>query len=142
MITTEYERGQRLGAATIHESCFKCGISFAMPEAFYRVKLNDHSKFFCPNGHDQVYCEGKSEVQIEREKREAAEQQSRWNSNRADRIELERQAEARSHAATKGHLTRNRKRIAGGACPCCNRSFGDLARHMASKHPDYAEPRQ
>lgn len=30
------------------------------------------------------------------------------------------------------------RRIAAGVCPCCRRSFTDLARHMSSQHPDYA----
>lgn len=48
-------------------------------------------------------------------------------------------AEERSHAATRGHLTRTKKRGGHGVCPCCNRTFQQLARHMKSKHPDYAE---
>ena len=28
------------------------------------------------------------------------------------------------------------KRIHAGVCPCCNRSFPNLQRHMAAKHPD------
>lgn len=39
---------------------------------------------------------------------------------------------------TKGVVTRTRNRIANGVCPCCDRSFTNLQRHMASKHPDYA----
>lgn len=49
------------------------------------------------------------------------------------------EAERRAHAATKGQLTKTRKRVAGGVCPCCNRSFVNLGRHMAGQHPDYAE---
>ena len=29
--------------------------------------------------------------------------------------------------------------VSGGACPCCNRSFENLARHMATKHKDYVK---
>jgi hypothetical protein len=29
--------------------------------------------------------------------------------------------------------------VANGVCPCCNRTFQNLARHMAGKHPDYEE---
>lgn len=28
-------------------------------------------------------------------------------------------------------------RAQGGACPCCNRTFADMARHMKTKHPDF-----
>jgi hypothetical protein len=30
-----------------------------------------------------------------------------------------------------------RKRAAAALCPCCNRSFVQLRRHLASQHPDY-----
>lgn len=29
-----------------------------------------------------------------------------------------------------------KKRVQGGACPCCNRHFVQLERHMATKHPE------
>jgi hypothetical protein len=31
-----------------------------------------------------------------------------------------------------------KKRAVAGVCPCCNRHFRELERHMASKHPKYA----
>lgn len=31
-------------------------------------------------------------------------------------------------------------RAANGVCPCCNRTFKQLAAHMSSQHPKYAEP--
>lgn len=34
---------------------------------------------------------------------------------------------------------RLRRRTAAGVCPCCNRSFVQLARHMKTKHPDHVE---
>ncbi len=33
-----------------------------------------------------------------------------------------------------------RERIVSGVCPCCNRTFQNLARHIAGQHPDFAEP--
>ncbi len=36
-------------------------------------------------------------------------------------------------------MTKVKKRAANGVCPCCNRTFSDLARHMKAKHPDFAE---
>ena len=48
-------------------------------------------------------------------------------------------AEERSHSATRGHVTRQKKRAAAGVCPCCNRTFKQLARHMERKHPNYTK---
>jgi hypothetical protein len=30
------------------------------------------------------------------------------------------------------------KRVGNGVCPCCNRTFEDLARHMKVKHREYS----
>lgn len=30
-------------------------------------------------------------------------------------------------------------RVSAGTCPCCNRSFKQLAAHMKNKHPDYVD---
>ena len=49
------------------------------------------------------------------------------------------EAEA-SLQATKGVVTRLKKRAIAGVCPCCNRTFQQLAAHMAHKHPDYKQP--
>ena len=49
-----------------------------------------------------------------------------------------KEAAQRQASAFKGVVTRTKNRIAGGACPCCNRTFQNLARHMATKHSDYA----
>lgn len=51
----------------------------------------------------------------------------------------ERNAAQRALRATKGRLTKTKKRIANGVCPCCNRHFVNLERHMTGKHPDYTK---
>jgi ssDNA-binding Zn-finger/Zn-ribbon topoisomerase 1 len=92
----------------------------------------------CPNGHSW-YFTGKSELDSTKE---ALERERRIAANRLVRLEAERrntERERRSHAATKGHQTRLKKRIAGGACPCCNRTFVNLERHMSGQHPDFVK---
>lgn len=39
--------------------------------------------------------------------------------------------------AEKGAKTKLKKRIAKGACPCCNRHFVNLQRHIEGQHPEY-----
>lgn len=39
--------------------------------------------------------------------------------------------------ATKGVVTRLSKRASAGTCPCCNRTFKQLAAHMATKHQTF-----
>jgi hypothetical protein len=113
---------------TVHR-CGSCGIVFAFEEDFDTTRRRDHSSWYCPNGHSFSYTgpsdveKLRSELEEERQRRKAAR----------DLLDHEQ----RSHAATRGHLTRTKKRIAAGVCPCCNRSFAQLSRHIATQHPDY-----
>lgn len=40
--------------------------------------------------------------------------------------------------AEKAAKTRLKNRVGKGVCPCCNRTFLDLQRHMQLKHPSFA----
>jgi DNA repair exonuclease SbcCD ATPase subunit len=56
--------------------------------------------------------------------------------------ELRRQRERveaaeRRGAAARGQVTKIKNRIGHGVCPCCNRTFENLHRHMASQHPTF-----
>ena len=96
-------------------------------------QLNDrhhekHSDFYCPNGHCLVWNQ---ETEAEKLKREL-----RWE---RDRLASERAradgAEA-SLRATKGHVTRLRKRVLDGECPLCGQHLRDVARHVKRVHSD------
>ncbi len=105
----------------VSEQCCNCGIIFSMPEAFRNQCKDDNTKYFyCPNGHSQHFAQStadKLQKQLDREKAEHAR-------------ELERALEQ------KREVERQLKRIHKGTCPCCNRSFENLAKHMKTKHPE------
>lgn len=103
------------------EQCWVCGIFFAMPSTLQRKKAEDGSGFYCPNGHHLAY--GKSRVQVLEER--LAEQM------RVSTRETERAVRAEKS------LSKITKRINNGVCPCCQRTFKQLARHMKCKHPGY-----
>jgi len=113
------------------ETCCTCGVPFGIESDHQRHLRNTGASFYCPNGHKQHYTDTQDEKIRRLEQRLAAEAGNRRHLN--EQFERER----RRHAATKGQLTKTRKRVSGGVCPCCNRSFVDLARHMAGQHPDY-----
>lgn len=46
--------------------CYSCAVEFHVPKVFDDNRRQDHGKFFCPNGHSQVYL-GKTEVEKLRE---------------------------------------------------------------------------
>ena len=53
----------------------------------------------------------------------------------AESAEAEAKAEQARIKAEKE--TKRLKRLAsGGVCPCCNRTFSNMARHMRSQHPE------
>lgn len=118
--------------------CGKCELQFGMPQAFYNARRADHATWYCPAGHPRVFT-GKSEEEKQRDRAEALE---RRLANREEDLRSERAAhkltEHRRRAA-KGQLTKTKKRVANGVCPCCNRTFADLGRHMSGQHPDYVE---
>lgn len=111
------------------EECCVCGVMFAMPDSLRTQRVDDKKPFYCPNGHGQNFL-GKTDAERERERAERLAQQlaSREEDLRAERM---------SHRATKAQLTKTRKRVGNGVCPCCNRTFANVTRHMASQHPDY-----
>jgi hypothetical protein len=114
-------------ATLVSEECYSCGVLFGIPNSMQRRLRDTHAPFYCPNGHAQSYT-GQSEA--EKARRRAAELERRLAS-RDDDLRAERMA----HSATKGQLTRTRKRADAGVCQHCHRSFVKLARHVAHMHP-------
>lgn len=125
--------GQLTYEGTLEVTTCWCGIVVAVPANLYRQARNHTGRqIYCPLGHTFHYTQTYEErYERERELRAEAERQAA-----AARDLLK--AEERSHSATRGQLTRTRKRASAGVCPCCNRTFQQLARHMKTKHPDFA----
>jgi len=56
---------------------------------------------------------------------------------RHSQTQMELMAAEQQVTAIKKEKYRLQKRIKNGVCPCCHRSFVQLSRHMASKHPGF-----
>jgi hypothetical protein len=110
-------------------TCGNCGIGFGVDEKVIAQRRRDHQTFYCPNGCPRHYPHESTE---ERYKRLYNFAETRLTHTR-DQLE----STERSRRAYKGQVTRIRRRVGKGVCPCCNRSFQDLASHMEAKHPDY-----
>lgn len=120
-----------ISAATrfLTEECCNCGVLFAVSEDLIAQWRKTKRSFYCPNGHSQSYTESEADRlkrELERVKRDAD-----WQKQRAESIE-------KRLIAQKGQLTKLKKRVGNGVCPCCKRTFKQLAQHMAHKHPEYA----
>jgi len=119
------------------EECYKCGMAFGMPPYFHRQRREKGGDFCCPQGHGQHYIT----TEVQRLKNELAREQHRREQAETDASRQRGYAQAteRRLRATRGVVTRTKNRIARGVCPCCNRYFADLHRHMETQHPDYAD---
>lgn len=108
-----------------NENCITCGIVFWIPAAFKRRKVSDKTTFYCPSGHAMSYTGESDAVKLERMRVEL-------ESSRARASELWDQQQKLATANRK-----LRKRAKNGVCPCCKRTFKELAAHMISKHQDF-----
>ena len=111
--------------------CGKCGGTFALNERFRLEREENGGSWYCP------YCRTswrytESENDKLRRQLKNAEKRAEWARQDAKHAENRRRAAA-------GQLTKIKRRVSRGVCPCCNRTFENLAKHMESKHPDYSE---
>jgi len=112
--------------------CPSCGITYAIPEILKREHQRDHRTLYCPRGHRWYYPRESDLESLERQLKDARSSKKFYEHRT---MEL-----SYSNRSIRGHLTRKKKelhRISNGICPCCNRHFVNLERHMATKHPNY-----
>ncbi len=107
-----------------------CGRTFALPAPRVRELKRTHETFWCPNCQNPRHYPGESDL-------ERLEREAKWaNESRGRALKRAESADRRARAF-KGHLTRTKRRVANGVCPCCGRTFAQLARHMKTQHPEY-----
>ena len=112
-------------------TCYKCGISFGMPQGFHKEAREETDKtFYCPNGHGQCYTISEA-TRLQRQL-DAEREENHGLHYRLDHAN-------RSRAALKGQVTKIKRRVGKGICPCCRRNFANLRRHMDNQHPDWSE---
>jgi regulator of protease activity HflC (stomatin/prohibitin superfamily) len=115
-----------------------------MPATWETYFRSSYVDFYCINGHLQAFSVQPTEAQClqkqldaERLARQRAEQRVAERDDAVNKAREEAQHERNRANGYKGHATRITKRAKAGVCPCCNRHFTALERHMASKHPDF-----
>ena len=108
-----------------------CGMTFAVPEHWVKSRREDHANFYCPNGHTLHYS---AETEAERLRKQLAQMTSRCDQTQAALRDTSKQLDT-----VKKNQKRLKTRISKGVCPCCNRQFQNLRRHMETKHPDAAK---
>lgn len=125
-----------------HQDCIECHMVFMVPVGFTRERRRDARTFYCPNGHKMTY--GKTEADRLKEQLQAQERamvEAEKAVQREHRWRVEAEAESKHTkqrlSAQKGVTTRLKNRVSKGVCPCCNRTFINLQRHMSTKHAGF-----
>ena len=124
------------------QDCPTCGVIYAISGELNRRRKEDGRSWYCPNGHTIHYTESEADRARKRAaeeelKRRRLEEQLANTELELRFTNLDLEGEKRSKAAIKGQLTKVKKRVGKGVCPCCNRTFQNLMKHMAGQHPDF-----
>lgn len=122
-------------SATLTTTSCWCGIHLAIPSDLYRQARDNGQSVYCPLGHQFLWTE--TTLDRERKRAEQLERNLTFARQRADAERDLREHTEHKLRAQKGATTKAKKRHAAALCPCCNRSFVQLARHMEAKHPGY-----
>lgn len=121
-------------------NCHRCQTQYFLPLALHiSAKANEGITFCCPYGHSAHYPAGPTTEDKLRQERDRLAQRI---AQRDDEISRQRDrvaATERQLYAAKGRITKIKNRVGHGVCPCCTRSFSNLAKHMASQHSDFAK---
>jgi len=117
--------------------CGECGVHHAIPTKIFESKREAGGFWFCPNGHQWGFKEGKHEREAIRRERDLLKQQLAQKDDEIAGITLKLQGERNRTAAYKGEMTKVKNRAKAGVCPCCNRTFQNMASHMKTKHPGF-----
>lgn len=118
--------------ALVYDTCW-CGITHAIPQELKDHQTRQHRdgrqqiNIYCPLGHTYIIAGEGEAKKLQRQLGYAQD------SLAATRAELDQTKG--SLTATKGVVTRMRKRAIAGACQFCHRHFTNVARHMATQHP-------
>ena len=112
--------------------CIKCKCEVWLPDELYNAAQHARSKltFYCGYGHSMVFLEGETDLDRMRRERDVALKQ-------VARAEQERDQMQRAADRAAKEAKRLKKRTAAGSCPCCKRTFANMAEHMKHQHPEF-----
>jgi hypothetical protein len=111
-------------------NCGSCGGTYAINERYRLQRQEQGGYWHCP------YCECSWGYSVSENTKLKKQMEDKERELRAAKCEvLNAQAETYTERAAKELVQRKLKRVNRGVCHCCQRSFQNLQRHMATKHP-------
>jgi len=123
--------------------CYECGMPIGLSTKWVETAQavgKYKKKFWCPYcGASQGWGTSQHKKKIQELQRQRDLFSERLGKESRKRREAEGEAEhfRRSRDGMKGALTKAKKRIGNGTCPCCSRHFKNVEAHMKNKHPEY-----
>jgi hypothetical protein len=119
-------------------TCGACGLKQYMSDQQENMLRSTGRTFYCLNGHPRAYTKNESREDVLRRQLQRAEQNAAYLEER--RIAAEERAHAAEKRAQghKGYAAKLAKRAKAGVCPCCSRTFSNMAEHMKTQHPDFS----
>lgn len=120
-----------------------CGVQHGVPQSLlnnmrrqHRDGLPQNPSIYCPLGHSWTF---KGEGRAEQLEREIVRQGARLDQEKAATAAALKKAEVneKRRRAEKGAKTKLIRRAAAGVCPCCRRTFANMAEHMRKQHPKF-----
>lgn len=117
--------------------CITCGVVYTIPQAVIANQRKEGGYHTCCNGHSQGWGKEQSENEKTRRERDQLRQKLAEKDDEIRAKEREAAAALTNLASERAKAAKVKKRASAGICPCCNRTVGQMARHMKSKHPQF-----
>lgn len=117
------------------KTCGKCGGVFALNAEFVNNARDNKGGYTCP------YCLtywSWSESEADRLRKQIEEKSRELTAQKCETLRQQNLKEI--EIKTREAAERKLKRVAKGVCPCCKRTFPNLARHMETKHSEQLKP--
>lgn len=123
------------GQEHVEMQCGTCGVWHAFPMTRYNAARREGGFWTCPNGHSRGWKKGEEQEEINKIRRERDRllQQSAQKDDEISQRE-------REISSQKRIVNKLKKRASAGTCPCCQRTFSNMAIHMRNQHPDFLKP--
>ncbi len=121
----------------VHMTCGECGSHFAIDQIKYDRCKKTGEGWHCPNGHSRKFTT--TENSELKDRITQLQNDNTYLRHAKDNLHTELTQQKHVTRTYKGQVTKIKKRVHNGVCPCCNRTFTDLQRHMSTKHPDFVK---
>jgi hypothetical protein len=115
--------------------CCVCAVYFGIERGQYDTLKGHGTSFHCPNGHKQSFTD--SELTKARRERDRLAQRLAERDDELRKKDVQLKSARTQFKNAKGAIITMQTRAKHGVCPCCHRTFKQLAAHMQSKHPDF-----